>query len=476
MNINIKPIVTLVCLVLSFSACNIPAIQSRTMEQTVPDSFSVSQDSNSAAQIVWRQYFSDSFLIALIDTALRNNQELNIITQEIQIARNEVRDRKGEYLPFVDFRAGSGAEKVGRYTSRGASEATTEIEPGKEMPDPVPDQVLGLYANWEIDVWHKLRNARKSAVARYLASIEGRNFMITQLISEIAESYYELIALDNELAIVQQNIRIQNNALNIVKLQKQAAKVSELAVRRFEAQLLHTQGLQYNIKQRIIEVENHINYLTGRFPQPIMRNTDDFFSILLDSISAGIPSQLLEYRPDIRAAELEVEAANLDVMVAKANFYPKVSITAALGLQAFNPAYLVRSPESILYGIAADLAAPVINRNAIIAMYQTANAKQIQSVYEYEQTVLGAYIEVLNQLNNIDNLQSHYQLKVQEVRALNESIKISVDLFQSARANYVEVLMTQRDALESRFEQIELQQKLLVAKVNIYRALGGGWN
>ncbi|MFN8394460.1 MAG: TolC family protein [Bacteroidia bacterium] len=159
----------------------------------------------------------------------------------------------------------------------------------------------------------------------------------------------------------------------------------------------------------------------------------------------------------------------------QSQFLPRLAISAATGLQAFNPAYLVKMPESILLGLAGDLAAPLINRNAIKANYLNANAQQIQAVYEYERTLLNAYIEVYNQLTNIDNLENTYQLKTQEVTALTQSIDISSILFKSARADYMEVLLTQRDALRSKFELVDTKKQQFTAMVTAYQALGGGW-
>lgn len=232
-----------------------------------------SLDTNNSATINWRDYFSDPDLVSLIDSALKNNQELNITLQEIEIARNEIMARKGEYLPFVNLGAGGGLDKVGRYTSKGASEATTEIEPGREMPDPVPDITLAAYATWEVDIWHKLRSAKDAAMNRYMATTEGKNFLVTNLVAEIAQSYYELLSLDNQLDLINKNIDLQSNVLEIVRAEKEATRVTELAVRRFEAQVLHTKSLQYAIKQRISETENRINFLVGRYPQPVKRNS-----------------------------------------------------------------------------------------------------------------------------------------------------------------------------------------------------------
>lgn len=465
----------LACLSLTMGACRLPALVNKEAQTTTPATWTGNADSTNTAHTQWRHFFDDPYLAALIDTALANNQELNMARQELEIAHNEVRARKGEYLPFVGLRAGAGADKVARYTNIGAMEATTEIKPGTEMPEPLPDMAIGAYATWEADIWRKLRNARKAAVQRYLSSVEGRNFMVTRLVSEVANSYYELLVLDNQLQIISKNIEIQNNALQIMKLQKEATRVTELAVRRFEAQVLKTQNLQYDIKQKITETENHINYLLGRYPQHVARANRSFEDIVPHTIQAGLPAQLLANRPDIKQAELDLAANRLDVKVARARFYPSLGISAAVGYQAFNPTYLLTTPQSMLYNLAGELAAPLVNRNAIKAAYLTANAKQVQAAYNYEKTLLNGYIEVANQLSRIGNLQQSYDLRARQVDALQRSVNISNDLFQSARADYMEVLLTQRDALEARFDLVETRMQQLHAMVNVYQALGGGW-
>lgn len=461
---------------LSLAACKPIEIEQRAENKTVPEQYGTDDNSSSnTGKIKWNEYFSDPNLQALINEALKNNQELNIVLQEIEISKNEIKARKGEYLPSVGLKAGAGMDKVSRYTNIGAMEANTEIEPGREMPDPLFDFAVGAQAKWETDIWGKLHNATRAQVQRYLAGVEGKNFMTTNLIAEIADSYYELLALDNELDILQQNIKIQNDALEVVRDLKKFARSNELAVQRFQAQVLKTQGMQYDIRQKIVETENRINYLVGRFPQPVERTRNTFDTLVPQPVYTGIPSELLENRPDIKQAEYELAASKLDIKSAKARFYPSLDIAAGVGFQAFNPLYIVK-PQSFLYSLAGELTAPLINRNAIKAAYYNANAKQVQAVYHYEQTILGAYIEVANQLSKIHNLENSFDIKNQEVNALTKSIDISNDLFKYARADYMEVLLTQRDALESKFELVEKKVNQLKASVAIYRALGGGWD
>lgn len=462
--------------VLCLGGCKIPtAVTPRAEQRSVPAVYQGSDGDtlNSAAQS-WRQYFTDPDLVALIDVALQQNQELNSTLQEIQIARNEIRARKGEYLPFVSLGAGAGADKVARYTNIGAMEANTEIRPGKEMPEPLGDFRLAARASWELDIWRKLRNAKDAAAKRYLASVEGKNFLVTNLVAEVATNYYELVSLDNQLDIVHQNFEIQSNALRIVKLQKEAAKVTELAVRKFEAEVLKTQAMQYDIQQQIVETENRINFLLGRYPQTVQRRKQSLEDLVPNVARTGVPAQLLANRPDVQQAERQLEAAKLDVKVARAQFYPSLGITAGIGYQAYSAAYVFK-PQSLLYNVAGDLMAPLINRNAIRAMYYNANARQMQAVWNYERVLLNAYLEVANQIANINNLSQSYALKTRQVLALTQSISIANDLFRSARADYMEVLLTQRDALESKFELVDTKMQQMKAAVAIYRALGGGW-
>lgn len=467
--------ISISCICLVLVACKVPQVIEASENRSVPWSYDDQKDTSNTSTIPWRNLFADVNLQNLIDTALRRNQELNITLKEIEIVRNDIRLRQASLLPSVGARLGIGVEKVGRYTSQGAGDASTEIKPGREVPDPLTDFTGAVYANWEIDIWRKLHNAKKAAITRYLSTVEGKNFVITNLVAEIASAYYELLALDNQLEILKQNISLQTNALEIVKIQKEAARVTELAVQKFQAEVLHSQSMEFAILQQIKETENRINFLLARFPQNIQRSRSNFLAITPPLIKSGIPSQLLANRPDIRQAELDLKAAKLDVKVARAEFFPSLGISSAIGFQAFKPSYLVKFPESLLYSLAGDLAGPLINRNAIKSEFYNANAKQVQAIFNYERSILNAYLEVSTQLSKIGNLEKTYELKSREVDALTRSIDISTDLFRYARADYLEVLMTQRDVLESKLELVETKKEQLNAVVAIYRDLGGGW-
>lgn len=461
---------TLTCLLI-FSGC-VPALlhDPRAPQTTVPKAFqSPDLTEVSSAKLSARELFDDPKLTSLIDAALQNNQELNIVALEIDIASNEVQSRQGEFLPKVNLKAGAGLEKVGRYTSQGASDE------GHGVPEHLPSFGVGLFASWELDVWSKLRSATRAANARYLSSIEGKKFATTVLVGEIANAYYDLVALDAQLEVVKQNLGLQRETLVMVRLQKEAARVTELAVKRFEAEVLKNESRQFAISQQIVAIENRLNFLIGRFPQHVDHQAGGFTALAPAVIHAGLPSQLLENRPDIKRAELELAAAELDVKVARASFYPSLAINAGVGYQAFDILKIITTPASLFYDAAADLMAPLFNRKVITANYFSASSKQMQAVFNYERAILKGYGEAATQVSMIENLAKSYELRAQQVAKLNEAIEISTGLFSSARADYAEVLMTRREALESQLELIETKKQQLNAVVNLYQALGGGW-
>ncbi|WP_353149662.1 efflux transporter outer membrane subunit [Chryseobacterium sp.] len=479
-NSKTKNIITAIALSLVLASCKAPmaTVIKDEVKENIPQNFNQEEQSdanNNSGTTPWRQFFTDPNLVSLIETALKNNQELLITLQEIEIAKSGVLAKKGRLTPTVSAGIGAGLKKSGRYTSEGAGDATTEIEPGKEMPDPLGNFEAGLNASWEIDIWKKLRTEKESAVAHYLSTVEGKNFVLSNLIEEVADNYYELLALDNQLDIIQQYIKLQQRALEISKIQKEAAAATELAVKKFEAELAKSKASEYTIRQQIVEKENEINALLGRYPQPIVRTKESFMSTIPQTIYTGIPSQLLANRPDIKQAELELKSSKLDVEAARKEFYPSLEISATLGLEAFKPSYLVKMPESIAYNMVGELAGPLINKSAIKANFQTADAKQIQALYEYDKTILNAYLDVANLMSRIKNIEQYYQLKSQETKALDQSIDIANQLFRNSRADYLEVLLNQRDALDAKMELIEAKQKQLSTVVDIYKSLGGGW-
>ena len=446
--------------------------KAREASNAVPQSFgslAAGSGPSTAAQKQWDVFFADPDLRALIEEALKNSQQLNIQLQEIIINQNNVAAIRGEYMPRLDAGVGAGVEKVGEYTTQGVSDAVHGV------PRPLPDLRFGLVASWETDIWSRLRNARKAANFRYEATVQETNFLITEIVAEIANSYYDLIALDNQIEILDRNIGLQKNALEVVKLKKIAARETELGVQRFHAEVLKNQGRRFSLEQQRILVESRINFLVGRFPRPVERNPGTFMSAKPDIVATGLPSELLDNRPDVKAAELRLEAAQFDTRSAKARFYPSLRLDASVGFESFNLTHLIKTPQSLAYNLAGNLMAPLLNRAAIKADYRSANARQIQAVFEYERSILQAFTDVYNQLTAISNLRQRYEQLSEQVATLQAAIEVSKILYQSAHVDYYDVLMTIRDSLEAEMDLVEAKKAQMQAVVAIYQALGGGW-
>lgn len=462
-------------MVVTFSGCLGLHTDLAIFENDIPESFSKTQDTTNIADIQWKDYFVDPLLHTLIDTAIRNNIDLQMALQRIEISRSSVRAATGDLMPTIGLNVGTGIRRFGRYTMDGAGNATTDITPGQTVPTNLPDLFVGLQSSWEVDIWGKLQDQRSSAISKFLASIEGTSFVVSNLVADVAIYYNELRALDNELDIIRQTLHTQYESLEVIQVQKEVGRATELAVELFKAQVLNTRILEKEVLQQITVTENHINFLLGRYPQPIERMKGQYFSGIPHKITAGVPSQLLANRPDVREAEFQVEASKFDLKVAKAAFFPSFNITASFGFQAFNPDFLFMAPASIAYTAVGTLVAPLINRNALEAQFNNAEAHQLTAMHHYQKTILNAYVEVFNELSNINNLQKINTLKKQQNEVLQQSVETSGLLYKYGRANYLEVLIAQRNALQSNLELINFSKQLRIATVKIYKALGGGW-
>jgi len=458
------------------SGCKTLETNLSVRERSMPANFSItSADSTNWANMDWRGYFADEALTALIDTALNNNFDLQMALQRIEMARAGVRGATGDLFPQLQAEVSAGVDKFARYTPDFAGNSTTDYEPGKVVPSPLQDYFVGFTATWEVDIWGKLRNSRKAAMANYLASVEGKNFVTSNLVAEVATAYYELIAIDNALEIVQQTIAKREEALEVAEWQMEAGRANLLAVQQFKAQLLNARSLETELQQQMTETENRINFLLGRYPEAIGRNRENLYGEMPASISAGVPSQLLLNRPDIRQAEFQVQASRFDLKAARAAFFPNINIGAALGFNAFYPKFLFSSPASIGYGVLGGLAAPLFNMSALKAQFATAKAGQLSAMYEYQKSVLSGFMEVSDQLASLDRLQQLSTQKKEESEVLGQAVETAAELFRSARTDYLDLILTQESALQAQLELVDVEKRRQSAKVNLYKAIGGGW-
>ena len=456
---------TLLCI----GACKTP--QATTLpKDTLKESLaSMSRDSSVTISPAWRDFFQDSVLRSLIDTALQNNHDLKITLQELAIAKSAITAKQGALLPSISANVGAGISKVGRYTAEGAGNVGTELTPGRKIPTVIPDLAPTLQMDWTVDLWGKLNSDKKSAVERYLASEAGQRAIKSQLVADVAENYYALLALDYKLLVMQQYIALQKNAVRIARIQKEADADTQLAVEKFEAELAKAQADEYVLRQSIIETENNLNLLLGRLPQPIARTKNDFLQLPMPATAHALSTQLLLQRPDVVQAEHALEAAKWDVETARKEFLPSFNLSAAVGLNAFNPKYLVKLPESLIFSALGSLTAPLINKKAIQANFSQADALQIEALYNYDKALMTAYIEMSTLQSKITNLKQLRQFKQKQDEALMRAVSAAQKLYLNNRATYLEVIDSERGQLDCKMELIDTKLQQLSTLIDMYR-------
>ena len=446
----------------------------------LPDTYNGVVTEEFTGQVGIYEFFDDLTLAQLLTDGLAQNQELKIRNQEIYIASNQLYQARWAYFPFINLNAYGGFDRTSKWMPLGAAEDQLLTPNGGRFSDPLGYSRLSADLYWNVDIFRQYRNMRNAAQQRYYRAIEDRNYLITRLVADTAENYYELAALDKRLQYLDQTIDIQQQSLIVAEAQLKAARGTKLGVQRFLAEVRRNESQRLIVQQRIIEVQNRINYLVGRFPQTVDRVGWDVIKLDSRRINVGFPAQLLLNRRDIQAAEREVIATGLDIRVARANFFPKLDINANVGFESFNPKYLF-TPEALIGQAIGNLSAPVINKSAIRAEYMTANARQLQAIYEYQRTVINAFIEVTNSVAKAENYRRSVAIQLQQVTALEESVGVARTLFKNpldeafARVEYVDVLLATRDLLEARTAMLETKQQQLSAIVRAYQALGGGY-
>jgi len=457
-------------------SCGAPSIvESPTLRPPPPAWLGAVSERPTMAAIPWRTWIDDPALRALIDGALSDNPDVAIAAQRIAIAHAGVVRAGGALRPAVAVGGGASLAKPGRFTAEGAGNATTDMMPGTVVPTVVPDFGHGLAASWEIDLWGKLRSARDSAVAQVQASEAARDLVRTALVGDLAAAYTELLALDHADGILARSLERQIEAAEVLRLHKAAGRANELAIQQFAAQLAATEGLRRDTARQAAEWEARANVLVGRFPQPVARDKAWLFADLPTDVSAGVPADLLAHRPDLREAEAVLRAARCDLNAARAAFFPSATLTAGLGYRAYNPLYLLHTPESLAFSLAGGLVAPLLNRGELDAQFQVAQAMQVQAFLAYQRAVIGAVGEVTTALSNLRALQSVLEHRKAQQAALVKATEAADLLFRAGKATYLELLMARQASLEAELELLEAWKRRRLAHVYLFRALGGGW-
>jgi multidrug efflux system outer membrane protein len=461
-------IVSFFVVAIALSSCKVTTPPPLPSAPTLPETYIGGTDTLTDGSIQWRDFFADTVLVDLIETALANNLDLRTAIERIEMARAEYRIRSGALLPNVNITATSDMSTLNDNLVPEGNRDNTRASLDEE-------HFLGLQASWEVDLWGRLRNEKRAAYARFLASEKGKHLLTTAIVAEVARLYYELLAVDNELEVVRKNIEFQTIALEIINIQKMGGRATELAVQQASAQLLNTRALEKEKEQRIVELETEINLLLGRYPQPIPRPRNISDLVLPPTMHEGLPASLLLNRPDIQQAELELAAAKANVQAARAAFFPTLRIFPYAGLNSLDAATLL-SPESLATGVLAGLSAPLFNQNRIRANFSRSVAERQAAFYNYQKAIIAGYGEVVNNMRAIDNLEEVYDLKEEEVATLLDAVSTSNVLFTSGYASYLEVITAQKSVLEAELQLANVKKNIFHSVVGLYRALGGGWS
>ncbi|APG65877.1 hypothetical protein LPB136_11090 [Tenacibaculum todarodis] len=423
----------------------------------------LSKDSVSIADVSWKKLFSDQYLQQYIAEGLQNNMDVRIALQQIISAEAYAKQGKAGYLPSVN---------VGTNWTHQVQSKNTQF--GAFLTDRSTDQ-FDLTANlsWEADIWGKIRSNKRASQAAYLQSVAGHQLVKTQLISSIANTYYNLLALDAQLKITKQTIATRESGVTTIKALKDAGQVTQVAVDQNIAQYNSAKTLQVDIESAIFKTENTLSILLGKTPQNFKRGTLDLQKIEQE-IVLGVPSKLLSNRPDVMAAEFGLIQSFELSNVAKSNLYPSLTLTAAGGFQSLEIDDLFNS-NSLFTNIIGGLTQPIFNKRKLKTQREVALSQQEQSLLQFKKTLLIAGSEVSNALFSYESEVRKFEFRKNEVEALRKAESNSEILLKNGYANYLDLLTARQSALSAELNIIDSKLQQLISIVDLYEALGGGW-
>ncbi|WP_091140730.1 efflux transporter outer membrane subunit [Flavobacterium caeni] len=438
---------------------------------TVPDVFrhAVAADTANIADIQWKDFFAEKDLDTLIETALAKNNDLEIAQKNLEIANLQFRQAKWGNVPQLNAFGNASTTRLSENSLNGRN---TQQFTGQHHLD---DFSTGLNLSWEADIWGKIRNRKRSARANYEQSAEIRKAVQTALVANVSKGFYDLLMLDAQLQVAKETLKLNDSTVFIVNLQYESGQATQLAKQQTQAQRLVAAQLIPLLEQHIVLQENALSLLSGGFPDAKARTSRlDAIEVKSD-LSAGIPAQLLSKRPDVKAAELALQAANANVGIAKASLYPSINITASGGVNAFEADKLFNLPASLFGTVAGGIVAPLLNGKRLRTQYEVAKLQRDQAGIEFRQTVLVAVGEVANALAQIEHQRLQFEAAAEREKTLRSAIDNASLLFKNGMANYLEVIIAQRNLLDAQLELARIKKERLSSEVELYRALGGGW-
>ncbi len=417
----------------------------------------------SLADLPWWEIFRDETLQRLISEALQNNYDLRVAVTRVEQARQLAAQARGQFFPQIAYDG---------IVAKGKNSFLTTPSPNGGRTD--DSALLDVNVFWEMDFWGRIRRLNESARAQYLASDEGRRAVVVSLVSAVAQAYFEVLELDLELEIAKRNTKSFEDTLRIFTQRLEGGVASKLETASADALVGTAAATIPELERQIVIKENQINVLLGCNPGPVERSTTLLEQYSPPDIPAGLPSALLERRPDIRQAEQNLRSANAQIGVAMANFFPKIGLTTLLGqvspeLSAFT------AGTANLWAVAGTMSGPLFQGGTLVAQYRQAKAFWEESKLTYEQVALNAFQEVSNALISRQKLAATRAQQHRTVKSYDEAVQVSIKRYVAGKASYYEVLQNQQNLFpaENTLARTELNQ--LLAIVQLYKALGGGW-
>ncbi|AZB00875.1 TolC family protein [Chryseobacterium joostei] len=449
-------------------SCAVGKSYTRTDLQ-VPETYRESvQVTGDTMVLPWKTFFKDPKLIGLIDKALTRNNEVNVALKNIEQLNLVYKQAKLSLMPTLDFTAGANRSWASTNTLNGS---LNEQFVGTKYMD---DFSAALRLSWEIDIWGKAKMQKESAAAEYFAQKENLNAVKSRIIVQVAQAYYSLISLDEQLKIAEQNIELSNNTLKMMDLQFKAGQINSLAVQQSEAQKKTAELLIPLAKQNISVQENALSILCGEYPAKIEREGNLKMMIPENKLLQGLPAQLLSRRPDLKVAEFNVISLNAKTGLAKAAMYPSISLSPQIGVNSNKFSSWFDIPGSITKAVAANLAAPIFQKKELKTAYETALIEQEKAAINFKQSVMTAVGEVSDAMAKSQGSSERLQLLEQRTAILDKGINDALKLYKSGMATYLEVITAQNNKLQNDLEAINVTLERLNAEVDLYRALGGG--
>jgi outer membrane protein, multidrug efflux system len=420
----------------------------------------------SLADAPWWDVFRDPSLNALIREALRNNYDVRIAVARVQEARAGFVVARSDLFPSLDYGAG---------VSRGKITAGVAGGPGRPPREASNFYFGQLAMSWELDIWGRIRRSTEAARAQLLATEDARRGVWLTLVSDLAQAYFELLALDVRLQIAHNSTNAYQYTYDLFLDRFRLGVASKLETSRAEGALGDAQANIPQLESDITAKENQLSILLGRIPGPIPRGKPMYEQAVVPSVPAGLPSALLERRPDLRQVEQQLVSANARIGVAKAEFFPKLNLAALIGTASPEMSALTGSTATI-WAVAGMFTGPLLNAGRTLGTYRASIAQWEQVRAQYEQAVLIALREVSDALTALGKLSEAETGQDRAVKALEEAVGHATDRYRQGLASYFEVLEAQQQLYPAQNTLAQIRLNRLLAYVQLYKALGGGWN